>query len=81
MRMGSTNCNVAVSKSAVKTSGGSMHFNADGTFTSSLTIYPKYHFNCGNGNVHPRHGKYGWNGHQPFQHQRHVEPERSRDGG
>lgn len=47
---GSTTCNVAVSKSTVKTSGGSMHFNADGTFTSSLTIYPKYHFNCGNGN-------------------------------
>ena len=47
---GSTTCNVAVSKSAVRFSGGSMHFNADGTFTSNLTIYPKYHFNCGNGN-------------------------------
>ena len=47
---GSTTCNVAVGKSTVRTSGGSMHFNADGTFTSSLTIYPKYTFNCGNGN-------------------------------
>lgn len=46
---GSTTCNVAVSKSAVKTSGGSMHFNADGTFRSTLTIYPKYTFNCANG--------------------------------
>jgi hypothetical protein len=47
---GSTTCNVSVSKSTVRTSGGTMHFNADGTFTSSLTIYPKYTFNCGNGN-------------------------------
>lgn len=46
---GSTTCNVAVGKSTVKTSGGSMHFNADGTFTSSLIIYPKYTFTCGNG--------------------------------
>lgn len=46
---GSTTCNVTVGKSTVRTSGGSMHFNADGTFTSSLTIYPKYTFNCANG--------------------------------
>lgn len=46
---GSTTCNVSVGKSTVKASDGAMHFNADGTFTSKLTIYPKYTFNCGNG--------------------------------
>jgi hypothetical protein len=35
---------VAVSPSTATGSAGSMHFNADGTFNSSLSIYPKYTF-------------------------------------
>lgn len=35
--------NVTVNQSPTN-SGGSMHFNSDGTFTSSLNIYPKYTF-------------------------------------
>lgn len=36
--------NVSVSQSTVTSSAGTMHFNSDGTFTSSLSIYPKYTF-------------------------------------
>jgi hypothetical protein len=35
--------NVTVNQSPTN-SGGKMHFNSDGTFTSSLAIYPKYTF-------------------------------------
>lgn len=35
--------NVTVNQSPTN-SGGTMHFNSDGTFTSSLNIYPKYTF-------------------------------------
>lgn len=35
---------VTVNASTATASAGSMHFNADGTFTSSLSIYPKYTF-------------------------------------
>lgn len=45
----STTCNVSVGKSAVTPSNGTMHFNPEGTFTSSLKIYARYGFNCSNG--------------------------------
>lgn len=45
----STTCNVSVGKSAVTPSIGTMHFNPEGTFTSSLKIYARYGFNCSNG--------------------------------
>jgi hypothetical protein len=35
--------NVTVNQSPTN-SGGTMHFNSDGTFNSSLSIYPKYTF-------------------------------------
>lgn len=35
---------VTVNASTATNSGGSMHFNSDGTFSSSLSIYPKYTF-------------------------------------
>lgn len=35
---------VSVSQSTATSSAGTMHFNSDGTFTSSLSIYPKYTF-------------------------------------
>ncbi|HEV2863837.1 MAG TPA: hypothetical protein VGX48_22770 [Pyrinomonadaceae bacterium] len=36
--------NVTVGASNTTGSAGTMHFNSDGTFTSSLSIYPKYTF-------------------------------------
>ena len=36
--------NVTVNASSVTASAGRMRFNSDGTFTSSLSIYPKYTF-------------------------------------
>ena len=38
------NWDIAVNASTVTASAGSMHFNADGTFNSSLSIYPRYTF-------------------------------------
>lgn len=35
---------VSVSQSTATSSAGTMHFNSDGTFNSSLSIYPKYTF-------------------------------------
>jgi hypothetical protein len=35
---------VTVNQSSATNSAGSMHFNSDGTFNSSLSIYPKYTF-------------------------------------
>jgi hypothetical protein len=38
------NWDIAVGASTATGSAGSMHFNADGTFTSKLSIYPRYTF-------------------------------------